>query len=96
MRKSVCKRWKMPCIRFFPEREEWLLKAANTAKLLVQLVILIQLLWYSGWLPANVTTWFQLASLVLLAAVLFVLRKKRKKPRKKPAVKEKMEEAANE
>ncbi|WP_134686607.1 LPXTG cell wall anchor domain-containing protein [Brevibacillus migulae] len=72
------------------------MKAANTAKLIVQLAILIQLLWYSGWLPAEVTTWFQLITLVLLGAVLFVLRKKRKKPRKKPAVKEKIEEAANE
>lgn len=69
------------------------MKAANTAKLLIQLVILVQLLWYSGWLPAHVTTWFQLASLLLLALTLFVLRKKRRKAKKKRLVKEPITEA---
>ncbi len=71
------------------------MKAANTAKLLIQLVILLQLLWYSGWLPAHVTLWFQLASLLLLALTLFVLRKKRRKAKKKPAVRLPVDEATD-
>lgn len=72
------------------------MKAAETAKLLIMLVILLQLLWYSGWFPAHLTSWFQLASLMLLAGVLFVLRKKRRKPRKKAATKKAADVAGKE
>jgi uncharacterized protein YhhL (DUF1145 family) len=68
------------------------MKPVNIAKLLIQLAILLQLLWLSGWLPDQAAKGSQLASLALLFLTLFVLRKKRRKTRKKPAAKTPVEE----
>gem|GEM_PF-837176 len=60
------------------------MKAQNLASILIYMAVLFHLIVMSGWFHPEMLQPLQLASLGLMLAALFVLRKKKRKTKRRP------------
>lgn len=60
------------------------MKAQNLASILIYMAVLFHLIVMSGWVLPQMLQPLQLATLGLLLAALFVLRKKKRKTKRRP------------